>query len=120
MNEELIKPTYSRKADFIMGLHQTEFYSFDCLSCGKKLQLCCNAQLANNSTGKGENLSEQEFLDLKKFYKIGMVNKSHEGGFPVFDKICCEKCQAEYYTYVGVDEPRNAVYHIQIQGIVRK
>lgn len=78
------------------------------------------AQIENSWTGKGENLNEQEYLELKKYYKIGIVNKSREGGFPVFDKVCCEKCQAEYYTYVGVDEPRNSVYHIQIQGIVKK
>ena len=120
MNEEIIKPTYMKKPDFVIGLDNSIFYSFECLSCGEKLQLNCMVQIENSWTGKSKNLNEQEYLELKEFYKIGIVNKSKEGGFPVFDKVCCEKCQAEYYTYVGIDEPRNSVYHIQIQGIVKK
>ncbi|MFT5823972.1 MAG: hypothetical protein ACI8ZM_005238 [Crocinitomix sp.] len=120
MNEEIIKPTYTKKPDFVTGLNNSEFYTFECLPCGNKLQLNCKTQIENSWTGKGENLNQQEYLELKKHYKIGIVNKSREGGFPVFDKVSCEKCQAEYYTYVGVDEPRNSVYYVQIQGIVRK
>ena len=120
MNEEIIKPTTIIKPDFVTGLNSSEFYTFECLSCGEKIELNCMAQIENSWTGKGENLNEQEYLELKKYYKIGSLNKSREGGFPVFDKVCCEKCQAEYYTYVGIDEPRNSVYHIQIQGIVKK
>jgi hypothetical protein len=120
MNEEIIKPTYTKKPDFITGLDNSEFYIFECLSCREKLQLNFKIQIENSWTGKGESLNEQEYLELKKYYKIGIVNKSREGGFPVFDKVCCEKCHAEYYTYVGLDEPRNSVYHIQIQGIMKK
>ena len=89
------------------------------MSCGEKLQLDCMAQIKNSWTGKSENINEQEYIELKKNYKIGIVNKSREVGIPVFDKICCKKCQVEYYTYVGVDEPRNSGYHIQIQGVVK-
>ncbi len=98
MNEEILKPTYEKKPDFVTGLNNSEFYAFECLTCNEKLKLNCMAQIENSWTGKGKTLNEKEFLELKKFYKIGLVNKSSEGGFPVFDKIKCEKCQAEYYT----------------------
>ncbi len=119
MNEEIIKPTYIKKPDFVTGQDSSKSYNFDCLSCGEKLQLNCKIQIENSWTGKGQNLSEKEYLELKKHYNIGLSNKSKEGGFPVFDKISCKKCQTEYYTYVGVDEPRNSVYHIQVQGIMK-
>jgi len=120
MKEEIIKPTYTKKPDFVTGQDSSEFYIFECISCGENLQLNFMVQIENSRIGKGEKLNEQEYIDLKKYYKIGVVNKSREGGFPVFDKVCCEKCQAEYYTYVGVDEPKNSIYHIQIQGIIKR
>ena|SRR5690554_6931990 len=120
MKEVIVKPSHSRKPDFIMGFDNVEYYTFECLSCSEKMQIYINAQILDNITGKGENLSEQEYLDLKEYYNIGISNKSREGGFPVFDKVSCEKCQTAYYTYLGIDEPRNAVFHVQIQGVIKK
>ncbi len=64
-------------------------------------------------------LQDFAIKELKKHYNIGIANKSKEGEFPVFDKIFCNKCKTGYYTYVGIDEPLNSCYHIQIQGIIK-
>ena len=72
------------------------------MPCENKLPLNCKVQIENSWIGKEENLIEQEYLKLKKYYKIGIVNKSKEGEFPVFDNVCSEKCQVVYHTYVRV------------------
>ncbi len=120
MNKEIIKPSYIKKPDFVTGKKTNlESYPFGCLTCDEKLELNYNTQLENSWTGKGKNLNEQEYIELKKHYNIGVVNKSKEGGYPVFDKIYCDKCKTGYFTYVGIDEPLNSCYHIQVQGIMK-
>ncbi len=83
----------------------------------KKVHLSYKQQIAHIN-GKG-NLTETEYLYLKKHYNIGYLHKSHDGGLAVFDKISCNNCKANYFTYVGISEPLNSVYHIQIQGIIK-
>ena len=40
-------------------------------------------------TGKSELISESEQTELKNHCGIGLSQKSHGGGFPVFDKVQC-------------------------------
>ena len=119
MNEEIVKPTHTRRPDFITGISNSKFYVFECLSCGSKLQLNYEEQINNTWAGKRKELSQQECMYLIKYYRIGFSKKSREGGFPVFGKIYCQKCNTGYYTYVGLDEIRNSVHHVQIQGIMK-
>ena len=51
---------------------------------------------------------------------IGLFNKSIDGGFPVFDKLLCEKCKAEYITYSRVREYYNSLYYVILNGILRE
>jgi len=120
MNEQIIKPSDIKTPDFVTGKKgNSESYIFDCTTCDEKLELNYMTQIENSWTGKGLALNEQEYIALKRHYNIGIVNKSREGGFPVFDKIYCNKCKTGYYTYVGIDEPLNSCYHIQVQGIMK-
>ncbi|QCX38147.1 hypothetical protein FF125_06785 [Aureibaculum algae] len=120
MDNEIIKPSYIKNPDYITGKKdEAEAYNFTCLTFEETLQLNYKRQIENSWTGKGPNLSEEEYLQLRQHYHIGVANKSKEGGFPVFDKIICKTCNAEYFTYIGIDEPLNSMYQIQVQGIMR-
>ena len=64
-------------------------------------------------------IENELYEELKKFYNIGLFNKFIDGGFPVFDKLLCQKCKAVYITYSGVREYYNSLYYGILNGILR-
>ncbi len=117
MKKEIVKPSYSKPyPDIITGCDTSECYIFDCLICKEKVKLAYKEQIFTNNEDR--NITKEECDYLKEFYNIGYVGKSHDGGAPIFGKIYCEKCKANYFTYTGVSEPLNSCYHIYLQGIM--
>lgn len=120
LKEELISPSYSSRPNYSTGrAEDSDFYNFKCLSCGNSIQIDLLKQIESSWKGKTERISEDEQFELKEHYSIGIAQKSHDGGLPVFDKVFCSKCSATYLTYCGVSEYSNSAYNVFVQGIVK-
>jgi hypothetical protein len=63
------------------------------------------------------NWGEAFAAQAKKLYGIGVVGKSHDGGWPSMVIANCSKCTAKYLIYAGVREVYNSIYTVTIQGI---
>jgi hypothetical protein len=118
--DEIKKPTSTSDPDFTMSRGQNPTsYEFDCGTCNNHLEINFQRQINNSWTGKSEEIDEEDFKSLRTFYKIGLTQKSHDGGQPVFDKVDCSTCGTRYITYCGVREFSNSAYNVQVQGILR-
>jgi hypothetical protein len=115
--QELKKPTINKKPDFTTDNILNNCFKFNCIKCESELELNLDNQIKNSWLGKTENINNEEEIEAKKFYRIGLFRKAIDGGLAVFDKIKCGKCKAEYLTYCGVNEFSNSAYNVFVQGI---
>ena len=117
--EEVEKVHIGKKADFTSEMkNNLKDYSFHCKNCESLLKMNYQSQIDNSWTGHSLKIEKKLIEELKKFYNIGLSNKSVDGGFPVFDKIECKNCQMEYITYCGVREYYNSLYYVIVNGIL--
>lgn len=118
LETEIKKPSYQSEPDFVTGkTDKIKTYGFKCTDCGADVNIDFQRQIKYNWTGITDLISDSEKAILKKHYGIGLFEKAHDGGFPVFDKITCKKCGQEYVTYCGVREFSNSAFLIHVQGI---
>ena len=117
--EEIEKVNFTKEPNFITdGRKGSKYYSFQCKKCGNLLKMSYKTQIDNSWNNQSLNLSKNLIEELKKFYNIGISNKSQDGGFPVFDKIVCKKCGSNYITYCGVREFSNSAFYVIVNGIL--
>lgn len=120
LSEELKNPSYTSKPDFVTGkIDKKKFFHFDCSCCEKKIEIEFKRQIDFSWEGKTDLISDQELVELKRYYGIGFSQKSHDGGQPVFDRVECQKCKQDFITYCGVREISNSTFSIHVQGILR-
>jgi len=111
-----ISPSYTRKARFKSGAPSNDNYIFDCLHCENPISV--RYQLLIRAAGQWETTIGEEFATAAKdFYKIGVVGKSQDGGWPSMLQVSCDSCEARYLIYAGIDEYYNSLYRVTIQGI---
>jgi len=116
--EEIKEPSYQSEPDFISGrTDEIKTYDFDCSSCGVVLKIDFQRQIKYNWNGESDKISKVEATKLKTHYGIGLSEKAHDGGFPVFDKVTCNGCGHQYVTYCGVREYSNSAFTISVLGI---
>lgn len=116
--EEIKVPSYQSEPDFVTGrLDENETFDFDCSCCGVVLKIDFQRQIKYSWNGNSDRLTESERTQLKRHYGIGLSEKAHDGGFPVFDNIACVECGQQYVTYCGVREFSNSAYIISVLGI---
>ncbi len=119
--EEIEKVSIGKKADFTSEMkNNSKYYSFGCKNCDNILKMDYQNQIDNYWIGHSNKIEKEIFVVLKNFYNIGISDKSIDGGFPVFDKIKCEKCEIEYITYSGVREYYHSLYYVIVNGILTK
>jgi len=85
------------------------------LSCNAPLEISYNL-LIEKSFGWKERFGAFA-AEAKKFYKIGIVGKSHDGGWPSLVVVTCQKCVVKYLVYAGIEEVYNSIHTVTIQGI---
>ncbi len=117
--EELENIIISNEPNFMTdGKNISKYYSFQCKKCDNILKMNYQTQIENSWNNQSIDLNKNLIEELKKFYNIGISNKSKDGGFPVFDKIVCRKCGNNYITYCGVREYSNSAYYVILNGIL--
>ena len=120
IKEPIKSPEYSNNPNYSTGKRNNpDFFTFSCQICDEQLKIDFQKQINFSWKGKTDKISEEEQLKLKNFYSIGLSQKSHDGGLPVFDKIKCPKCSTTYITYCGVSEFSNSACNIYVQGILK-
>lgn len=116
--KKILEPEYDRKPFFRTEECQNDF-SFDCNKCGKSIRLDSKRQIDNCWNGKTDSLTTDDFDFLKTYYNTGLNNKSLDGGFPVFDKLTCSKCDSKYVSYCAVREFSNSAFTITLNGLFK-
>ena len=111
-----LSPSYAREAHFKSSAPVSNHFTFDCFSCGRPISI--SYQLLIGAAGQWEaTIGDELATAAKDFYKIGLVGKSQDGGWPSMLKVSCNGCEARYLVYAGVDEYYNSLYRVTIQGI---
>lgn len=116
IGRSLLSPSYNRLPDFVGDELRNGFYQFACGTCRTKLEIDYYS-LCNREDSKFENSSEISIKNLKELYGIGIVGKSQDGGWPVFNIVKCNACKAEFVVYTGVNEVANSFFRVTVQGI---
>jgi hypothetical protein len=116
--KKIIEPENDRKPYYRTVDYETD-YTFSCDECGKSITLDSNNQIKNCWIGKSDSITQRDFEFMKAIYKIGLSNKSTDGGLPVFDRLICLKCESKYISYCGVREYSNSAYLITLNGLIK-
>ncbi len=112
-----LSPSYTRPPDFKSHKAGEKFYSFACANCNQTIAVEFNSLIMQGYSWQeafGEKLSDE----IKEFYRIGVVGKSQDGGFPSMIIVECGGCETDYLVYAGVEEVSNSVYVVTMQGII--
>ena len=117
---EIKRQTTLRDPDFVTGKKENKPFKFNCDVCNSAITIDFDRQINNSWTGRTEKMNEEDVKGLRSFYGIGLSGKSHDGGFPIFDRVTCIKCGANFLTYCGVVEGSNSAYAVTVNGIIRK
>lgn len=109
-------PSYSRKPDFRTSKSHASAYEFFCIQCRT------SNTIEYDRIIKAVSLWEEEWkaacvTDAKDHFRIGVVGKSQDGGWPSMVIVACEACGAEHLIYAGVNEVSNSMYTVIIQGV---
>ena len=126
----VLLPGYSRIPDFksygsldskwdIMWRLRNYFnrqFNFRCINCHNRMAVEYNL-LKRETFGWEQHIGEELAAEAKEFYRIGVADKSPDGGWPSMAKVECRKCKVEYLIYAGVNEVYNSAYLVTLQGI---
>ena len=111
-----LSPSYTREAHFKSGVPVSNHFTFDCFSCGRRISI--SYQLVIEAAGQWEaTIGDELATAAKEFYKIGLVGKSQDGGWPSMLNVSCDGCGVRYLIYEGVEEYYNSLYRVTIQGV---
>ena len=112
-----LSPSYTRKPSFKSYESKETLLEFGCVNCEAPIVVEFNL-LTNRVFGWEQDVGEGLAAEAKEFFRIGVVGKSQDGGWPSMIKVQCSYCKTMHLVYAGVDEVSNSVYLITLQGIV--
>lgn len=111
-----LEPSYSREPDFRTSDRDLEAYEFFCTSCRTSINIEYDRFIKAVFSWEDEWTATCA-IAVKEHFRIGVVGKSQDGGWPSIIITVCEACGAEHVVYAGVNEVSNSVYNVTIQGI---
>jgi hypothetical protein len=114
--KSLLTPSYTRKPDFKSHESTENQFTFVCAQCAEALSIEYTT-LINCGLAWEKDVGGILAAEAKSFYGIGVVGKSPDGGWPSMMKVECTNCKTLFLVYAGVNEVRNSVYFVTIQGI---
>ncbi|MBA2501315.1 MAG: hypothetical protein H0V27_00405 [Pyrinomonadaceae bacterium] len=109
-------PSYTRKPNFKSHESKKRYFEFRCVNCDEPLAVEYNL-LINQVFGWEQHIGEALAAEAKEFYRVGIVRKSQDGGWPSMTKVQCSNCKITHLVYAGVNEVSNSVYFVTLQGI---
>jgi hypothetical protein len=112
-----LSPSYTRKPSFKSHESKETHFEFGCINCEAPIVVEFNL-LTNRVSRWEQEVGEDFAAEAKEFYKIGVVGKSQDGGWPSMIRVQCPYCKTTHLVYAGVDEVSNSVYFVTLQGIV--
>ena len=114
---QIESPSHNKEPVYVTESDEVKHYKANCGNCSRSMKIDLKRQIDNSWLGRSELISDRQLATFKQVFGIYISGKSHDGGLPVFDRITCEKCGTEYFTYCGVTEFANSAYSITIQSI---
>jgi len=114
--KSILSPSYTRPPAFKNIEAGEKFYSFACINCNQTISVEFDSLIQQGYSWQdafGEKLADK----IKEFYRIGVVGKSQDGGYPSMILVECGNCKTDYLVYAGVEEVSNSVYVVTMQGI---
>ena len=112
----MLSPSYTRPPDFKIIEAGEKFYSFACTNCNQTISVEVDSLIRQSYSWQdvfGKKLADE----IKDFYRIGVVGKSQDGGYPSISIEKCDSCKTDYLVYAGIQEVSNSVYVVTVQGI---
>ena len=120
LGPSVIHPRYDGPPDLEPDRIHSAHLARPCLACGERVTIPA-AGLAAQSWGRWRQaFSDEEAEYLVRFFDVSTTTgKSHEGGWPVFERLECGSCGTEHVLYAGVREVANDSHAIWVQGFAR-
>ena len=116
LGKSVLTPSYTREPDFRSHESTENQFTFACTQCGRSVIVEYNT-LINRGFGWEQDIGETLAADAKTLYGIGLVGKSRDDGWPSMVKVECSGCKMLFLVYAGVNEVRNSVYFVTMQGV---
>jgi hypothetical protein len=113
---DVLRPSFVRRPAFNSLAESAATYDFACVACHATLYLDL-LDLRGSASDASIMVSDHADAIREHFY-IGIVGKSHDGGWPRFAVEACHRCGTRYLVYLGWQEPNNGIDVITVQGIV--
>ena len=113
--KSVLSPSYARPPSF-KSVEGERSYSFACVNCYQTVLFEFDSLITQGYSWReafGVELADK----IKEFYRIGVVGKSQDGGFPSMILRQCISCNTNYLIYAGVEEVSNSVLVVTLQGI---
>jgi len=116
LGKSKLSPSYTRRPNFKSHESKEKYFEFGCINCDAQIAVEYSL-LINRVFGWEQYVGGELASEAREFYRIGVVGKSQDGGWPSMVKVQCPKCQTVHMVYAGVDEVSNSVYFVTLQGI---
>jgi hypothetical protein len=118
IGRDLLQPSPRREPthDSAGSAKPTSMLAFACSRCQTAVALELEAILRaawDVERELGDALLEAAWAH----FGLGVVGKSHDGGFASLHRVRCPACAAEFLVYAGVREPANGWLQITLQGV---
>lgn len=114
-----LTPSYTRKPNFRSYESAEKHFVFACTQCAQSVTVEYDT-LINGVFSRSQwkqDLGETLAAEALRFYDVGIVGKSQDGGWPSMIKIECSNCKTLFLVYAGVNEFCNGAYLVTMQGI---
>ncbi len=114
----LLEPDYARSPDFVGWNLDEANFQFDCGKCSRRITIAY--QYFVDLFWRWEDRLGQDLVDAAKTqFRLNIVGRSHDGGWPTVTVANCNNCGSQHLVYAGVNEISNSYYQITVQGILR-
>jgi hypothetical protein len=115
--KSILLPSDARQPAYKSNESLEKNCTFACLGCDEQIMVEFKLLIEQHFGIWEEKLGKEFAEEAKKFYGIGFVGKSRDGGWPSMVKVQCNRCNASYLVYAGVKEIYNSIYFVTLQGI---
>ncbi len=91
-------------------------YEFCCINCKASITAEFDRIIRIGSRWEEEwELAHVE--ETKNHFRMGVVGKSPDGGWPSMLVVACDACGTNHLIYAGVNEVYNSIYTVTVQSV---
>ena len=112
----VLEPSFTREPHFRSTEGGEPRFTFGCARCGSPVAVAY-ADLIDSVRAEHRVLGPMLAEAARQHFRIGIVGKGHSGGWPGMVTTTCPVCRTDHLVYADVNEVRNSVHHVTVQGV---